>query len=52
MGILDTIKGIFTGKEKRNAFYDAMTSARGSTAGVVVSDETAMNFTAVWASCF
>tara|TARA_R100000655_G_scaffold35790_2_gene69591 strand:- start:10895 stop:12115 length:1221 start_codon:yes stop_codon:yes gene_type:complete len=50
MGILDTIKGIFTGKEKRNAFYDAMTSARGSTAGVVVSDETAMNFTAVWAS--
>ena len=50
MGLLDTIKSIFTGKEKRNAFLKAMSLRGQSTAGVGVSDETAMNFTAVWAA--
>jgi HK97 family phage portal protein len=50
MGLLDTIRSIFTGKEKRNAFLKAMSLRGQSTAGMGVSDETAMNFTAVWAA--
>tara|TARA_R110002012_G_scaffold55154_2_gene140975 strand:- start:16580 stop:17800 length:1221 start_codon:yes stop_codon:yes gene_type:complete len=50
MGLLDTIRSIFTGKEKRNGFYEAMASVNGNNAGVAVSDETALNFTAVWAA--
>ena len=50
MGLLDTIRSIFKGKEKRNGFYEAMASVNGNTAGVAVSDETALNFTAVWAA--
>ena len=49
MGFLDRIKAIFTRTEKRNGFYDAMNS-RGASAGVVVTDDSAMNFTAVWAA--
>lgn len=51
MGVLDRLRSIFTRTEKRNGFYDAMTSGlRGNTAGVVVTDESAFNFTAVWAA--
>jgi HK97 family phage portal protein len=51
MGLLDRLRAIFTRTEKRNGFYDAMSSGlRGNTAGVVVTDESAFNFTAVWAA--
>ncbi len=53
MGLLDTIKGIFKGNKiyRYNDFLAAMTSHRGQgTGGMVVSDKTAMNFTAVWAA--
>jgi HK97 family phage portal protein len=51
MGLLDRLRAIFTRTEKRNGFYDAMSqSFRGTTAGVVVTDESAFNFTAVWAA--
>ena len=53
MGLLDSLKSvIFRNKqtEKRtNNFLSAMTS-RGSSSGMVVTDDTAMNFTAVWAA--
>jgi len=53
MGLLDTIKGIFTGNKiyRNNNFLSAMTSFRSqATGGMVVSDSSAMNFTAVWAA--
>ena len=53
MGLLDTIKGIFTGGKiyRSNNFLSAMTSFRSqATGGMVVSDSSAMNFTAVWAA--
>jgi HK97 family phage portal protein len=51
MGLLDTLRGIFTGKNKRGGFYEAMTGRfKGNTGGVMVSDESALNFTAVWAA--
>jgi len=52
MGLLDTLKGVFISNkktEKRNNFLAAMTT-RGSSSGMSVTDETAMNFTAVWAA--
>jgi len=48
MGILDTLRGIFTRTEKRNGFLQAMSQVGQPTAGVMVTDESAMNFTAVW----
>ena len=51
MGLLDRLRAIFTRTEKRDGFYEAMTQTfRGNTAGVVVTDESAFNFTAVWAA--
>lgn len=51
MGVLDRLRAIFTRTEKRDGFYEAMTQTfRGNTAGVVVTDESAFNFTAVWAA--
>ena len=51
MGILDTFKGVFSfRKESRYNNFLASMTARGTGAGVVVSDDTAMNFTAVWAA--
>lgn len=53
MGIFDTIKGLFNTKKETRGFYEAMQSAtlRGqNTGGMLVSDQTAMNFTAVWAA--
>ena len=50
MGIFDSIKRVFSANEKRyNNFLASMTT-RGSTAGVMVTDESAMNFTAVFAA--
>ena len=52
MGLLDRLRELFTGTEKRsNGFYEAMSqSFRGTTAGVTVTDESSLNFTAVWAA--
>ena len=49
MGLLDRLRAIFKRTEKRSGFYDAM-STRGYNAGVSVTDESALNFTAVWAA--
>jgi HK97 family phage portal protein len=51
MGLLDTIKELFTGnKIYRRNFYNAMQIQGQSTGGMPVSDDTAMNYTAVWAA--
>jgi len=51
MGLLDTIKELFTGnKIYRRNFYNAMQMQGQSTGGMPVSDDTAMNYTAVWAA--
>tara|TARA_R110000824_G_scaffold266016_2_gene454937 strand:- start:499 stop:1722 length:1224 start_codon:yes stop_codon:yes gene_type:complete len=51
MGLLDRLRAIFTRTEKRDGFYEAMSqNFRSNTAGVVVTDESAFNFTAVWAA--
>ena len=54
MGLIDTIKEIFTGsKTQKRGFYEAMQSVslRGQqTGGMLVSDESALNFSAVWAA--
>jgi HK97 family phage portal protein len=52
MGLLDRLRELFKGTEKRsNGFYEAMSqSFRGTTAGVTVTDESSLNFTAVWAA--
>ena len=51
MGILDTLKSVFSSStEKRYNNFLAQMTTRGSTAGVHVTDETAMNFTAVFAA--
>ena len=51
MGLLDTLKGVFSfKKERRYNNFLAQMGARGSSAGVVVTDETALNFSAVWAA--
>ena len=49
MGLLDTLRRIFTKTQKRAGFYSAMQQSR-TAAGVVVTDESALNFTAVWAA--
>ena len=49
MGLLDRVRAFFKRTEKRGGFYEAMTG-RGTTAGVLVTDDSAMNFTAVWAA--
>ena len=54
MGLIDTLKSAFsrTGKKiqkRNNDFLNAMTS-RGTSSGIIVTDETAFNFTAVWAA--
>lgn len=51
MGLLDRVKRIFSfiSNKRSNGFYQAMTG-RGTSAGVVVTDRTALNFTAVWAA--
>tara|TARA_R110000824_G_scaffold271530_2_gene460028 strand:- start:31 stop:1248 length:1218 start_codon:yes stop_codon:yes gene_type:complete len=49
MGLLDTLRGIFTKTQKRSGFYSAMQQST-TAAGVVVTDESALNFTAVWAA--
>jgi len=48
MGILDRIKKAFASSEKRGGFVDAM-SNQGSS-GILVSDESALTYTAVWAA--
>ena len=52
MGLIDTLQSVFfRKKEKRNNnFLASMTTRGNSPAGVTVTDETAMNFTAVWAA--
>ncbi len=53
MGVIDTLKSVFSRTEKtekrNNNFLSAMTN-RGSNSGIVVTDETAITFTAVWAA--
>tara|TARA_R100001244_G_scaffold120179_1_gene89841 strand:- start:1015 stop:2241 length:1227 start_codon:yes stop_codon:yes gene_type:complete len=53
MGVLDTLRGFFSinkeDKDKRN-FYAAMAGSRNTSSGITVSDENALNFTAVWAA--
>jgi len=53
MGVIDALKSVFSRTEKtekrNNDFLSAMTG-RGSSSGIVVTDETALNFTAVWAA--
>jgi HK97 family phage portal protein len=53
MGVIDTLKSVFyrTEKtEKRNNDFLAAMTGRGSNSGIVVTDETALTFTAVWAA--
>lgn len=52
MGLIDTLQGVFfRKKEKRqNSFLSSMTTRGGGPAGITVTDDTAMNFTAVWAA--
>ena len=51
MGILDTLKSVFSSSaEKRYNNFLAQMTTRGNSAGVHVTDETAMNFTAVFAA--
>lgn len=49
MGIFDRLKALFSTKENRS-FYSSMTRAGMGESGIVVSDENAWNFTAVWAA--
>jgi HK97 family phage portal protein len=53
MGVIDTLRSVFTRskKEKRNNdFLAAMTGRGGNNSAITVTDETAFNFTAVWAA--
>lgn len=53
MGLFDTLKGIFSfnkSKKQNRDFYSAMGMNRNTLSGINVSDETALNFTAVWAA--
>jgi len=51
MGLLERIRGIFSPKKnKRNNFLESMTTRGVSSSGINVTDETALNFTAVWAA--
>ena len=53
MGVIETLKNVFSrlGKKqtRNNDFLSAMTGG-GTHSGIAVSDETALNFTAVWAA--
>jgi HK97 family phage portal protein len=53
MGVIDTLKSVFSRKgktQKRNNDFLSAMSGRASDSGIAVSDETAFNFTAVWAA--
>ena len=54
MGLLDRVFGLFTpNKDKRynnKGFLAAMNSSRAQASGIAVDDNTALNFTAVWAA--
>jgi|TARA_R110000744_G_scaffold378194_1_gene494033 HK97 family phage portal protein len=52
MKIIDTLKSVFFSKnEKRqNNFLASMTTRGNSPSGITVTDDTAINFTAVWAA--
>jgi len=53
MGLIDTLKGVFFSNKqetRNNNFLAAMTTRGGNSSGIAVTDETAFNFTAVWAA--
>lgn len=53
MGVIDTLKGVFFSNKKEtrnNNFLSSMTTRGGNASGMPVTDETAFNFTAVWAA--
>ena len=51
MGVLDFVRNIFTGKEKRAGSYiDPSSFNLSSGSGIPVNKDTALNFTAVWAA--
>ena len=52
MGLIDTLKSVFFNKKetRQNNFLAAMTTRGNNSSGIAVSDETALNFTAVWAA--
>ena len=49
MGIIERIKSLFSKKHNRD-FYSAMSRVGSSGSGIVVSDDNAWTFTAVWAA--
>ena len=50
MGIFDRLKNFLFKPTHKRDFYEAMSGGRTTGAGVAVDDNTALNFTAVWAS--
>jgi len=53
MGVIDTLKGVFFRNKKEtrtNNFLAHMTTRGNNLSGIAVTDETALNFTAVWAA--
>ncbi len=54
MGLIDTLKSVFirSGKkiQKRNNDFLSSMTGRGSNSGIILTDETAFNFTAVWSA--